>query len=67
MATNLCRRTSYTRIWYIALYFSRISEKCILVKELFGSTMNILGSESGRSEFLADFIIESNQIELTIT
>jgi len=34
-----------------------------LVKELFGSTTNILGAESGGSEPLADFIIKSNETD----
>jgi hypothetical protein len=33
------------------------------VKEIFGSTINILGAESGGSESLADFIIKGNEID----
>ncbi len=31
-----------------------------LVKELFGSTINILGAETGGGEPLADFIVKGN-------
>ncbi len=36
------------------------------MKETFGSTVNILGVESGGSESLADFIIKGNEMNSTI-
>jgi hypothetical protein len=38
----------------------------IVVKETFGSTVNVLGAESGGSESLADFIIKGNAKNSTI-
>jgi hypothetical protein len=37
-----------------------------IVNELFGSTGNVLGAESGGSESLAEFIIKGNKNDETI-
>jgi hypothetical protein len=68
MATNLCRRISYRHIRYIHFFYI-LKENLVLrtlVKELFGSTTNILGTESGGSEALADFIVKGNETDSTM-
>jgi len=52
-----------------SLFYYVLKENLVLytlVKELFGSTTNILGAESGGSETLADFIIKGNETDLIV-
>ncbi len=48
------------------IFLSTKIKSFIIVKETFGSTVNILGVESGGSESLADFIIKGNEMNSTI-
>ena len=48
------------------IFLSDKIKSLIVVKETFGSTVNILGAKSGGGEPLADFIIKGNETNSNI-